>query len=98
MKSNLWYLYLLLCGDGSIYTGISPDPFKRLRAHQAGKGAKYTRGRGPIQLIFLVKAGNKSEALKRELQVKKLTHGGKLAMRNVKVLFIDDNDLLLKRL
>ena len=48
---NTWKLYILRCGDGTLYTGITTDVEKRLEAHRTGKGAKYTRGRGPLELV-----------------------------------------------
>ena len=68
-----WYLYILRCGDGTLYTGITTDVEKRLEAHRAGKGAKYTRGRGPLELVYRECCHCHSEALKREAAVKKLT-------------------------
>ena len=68
-----WYLYILRCGDGTLYTGITTDVEKRLEAHRSGKGAKYTRGRSPLELIYREKCGSHSDALKRELTVKKLS-------------------------
>ena len=68
-----WYLYILRCGDGTLYTGITTDVPKRLEQHRTGKGAKYTRGRSPLELVYREECGNHSEALKRELAVKKLT-------------------------
>ena len=68
-----WYLYILRCGDGTLYTGITTDVPKRLEQHRTGKGAKYTRGRFPLELVYREDCGNHSEALKRELAVKKLT-------------------------
>ena len=70
---STWYLYMLRCGDGSLYTGITTDVEKRLEAHRSGKGAKYTRGRGPFALRYQEVCQDHSAALKRELQVKKLT-------------------------
>ena len=49
---NTWKLYMLRCCDGSLYTGITTDLEKRIGAHNAGKGAKYTRGRGPLELVY----------------------------------------------
>ena len=69
---NTWYLYILRCGDNTLYTGITTDVEKRFEAHQSGKGAKYTRGRGPLELVYRETCGNHSQALKRELQVKAL--------------------------
>ena len=70
----MWFLYLILCDDGTIYTGISPTPEKRFQTHQAGKGAKYTKTRSPLQLIYTELVGTRSEATKKELKVKKLSH------------------------
>jgi len=70
---EVWHLYILRCGDGSLYTGITTDVEKRLEAHRSGRGAKYTRGRGPLELVYRETCGSHSEALKRELAVKALT-------------------------
>lgn len=69
----MWYLYILRCGDGSLYTGITTDVPRRLEVHRQGKGAKYTRGRSPLTLCYQEECGTHSEALKRELAVKALT-------------------------
>jgi predicted GIY-YIG superfamily endonuclease len=68
-----WKLYILRCGDGSLYTGITTDVQKRLAAHRSGKGAKYTRGRGPLELVYSEECGSHSDALRRELEIKRLT-------------------------
>lgn len=65
-----WYLYILRCGDGTLYTGITTDVEARLEAHRSGKGAKYTRGRSPLELVYSEKCGTHSDALKREWAVK----------------------------
>lgn len=70
---NTWYLYILRCKDGSLYTGITTDVEKRLEAHQRGKGAKYTRGRGPLELVYRETCGSHGDALKREFAVKRLS-------------------------
>ena len=70
---NSWKLYILRCGDGTLYTGITTDVEKRLEAHRCGKGAKYTRGRGPLELKYREECGDHSAALKRELEIKALT-------------------------
>ena len=70
---TIWNLYILRCGDGTLYTGITNNVEKRLAAHQAGKGAKYTRGRNPLELAYQEECGSHSDALKREAAVKKLT-------------------------
>ena len=68
-----WYLYILRCKDGSLYTGITTDVEKRLESHRSGKGAKYTRGRGPLELVYREECGTHSDALKRESEIKRLT-------------------------
>ena len=65
-----WYLYILRCGDGTLYTGITTDVQARFEAHQCGKGAKYTRGRSPLELVDREECESHSDALKRELAVK----------------------------
>ena len=67
-----WYLYILRCKDNTLYTGITTDVEKRLEAHRSGKGAKYTRGRGPLELVYREVCENHSHALKRELEIKAL--------------------------
>ena len=79
MESN-WYLYILRCGDGTLYTGITTDVEKRLETHRSGKGAKYTRGRNPLELVYRENCGSHSNALKREAAVKKLSREQKEMM------------------
>ena len=79
MVSN-WYLYILRCKDGTFYTGITTDVEKRFCTHQAGKGAKYTRGRGPLELVYQEVCGSHSGALKREWEVKALPREEKMTM------------------
>lgn len=78
--ANTWKLYMLRCGDGSLYTGITTDVEKRLEAHRSGKGAKYTRGRGPLELVYREECGDHSAALKRELEIKGLTRDEKMKL------------------
>ena len=73
MESAEWELYILRCGDGTLYTGIARDAEKRLAMHRGGKGAKYTRGRGPLEMVYREKCADHSEALRREYAVKQLT-------------------------
>ena len=77
---NTWHLYILRCRDGSLYTGITTDVEKRLEAHRSGKGAKYTRGRGPLELVYREECGTHSDALKREIEIKRLTREQKQAL------------------
>lgn len=76
----VWYVYMLRCGDGTLYTGVTDDVERRLAAHRAGKGAKYTRGRGPLELIYREEQPDKSAALRREIQIKRLSRRDKLAL------------------
>lgn len=75
-----WKLYILRCADGSLYTGITTDVQVRFAAHCNGKGAKYTRGRGPLKLVYTEACGSHSDALKRELEIKDLSREEKLKL------------------
>ena len=74
---SIWYLYILRCKDGTLYTGITTDVEKRLAAHRSGRGAKYTRGRAPLELVYREICGSHSKALKREHQTKALSREDK---------------------
>ncbi|SMC32117.1 putative endonuclease [Polynucleobacter kasalickyi] len=74
-----WYLYLLECQDGTFYTGITNALEDRIATHNAGKGAKYTRGRLPVKLLHAMACLTHSEALKAEIQLKKLPKKNKRA-------------------
>jgi putative endonuclease len=71
---------LLRCADDTLYCGITNDLDKRLTTHNAGEGAKYTRGRTPVILVYQESCADKSTALKRELQIKRLPREAKLAL------------------
>ena len=71
--SDKWYLYILRCKDGTLYTGIAVDVQARLEQHRSGKGAKYTRGRGPLELVYTEECDSHSDALKQEIAIKRLT-------------------------
>ena len=68
-----WAVYILECSDGSFYTGISNNVEARINTHNASKGAKYTKSRLPVTLVFQENTFNKSESLRREIEIKKLT-------------------------
>ncbi|MDD2217252.1 MAG: GIY-YIG nuclease family protein [Eubacteriales bacterium] len=74
------YAYMLLCGDGSIYSGYTTDPERRTAVHNKGIGAKYTRSRLPVKLLYSECFPTKSEALKREAALKRLKHNEKLLL------------------
>ena len=74
------YVYILKCADGTFYTGWTTDPERRLKAHNSGRGAKYTRSRRPLEIVHLEEFDTKSEALKREAAIKALTREEKQAV------------------
>ena len=75
-----WTVYILECGDGSLYTGITNNFLSRLAAHESGQGAKYTKGRSPFKAIYQEKVENRSQASKREVQIKSLSRKKKLEL------------------
>jgi uncharacterized protein (TIGR02453 family) len=75
-----WFVYVARCGDGTLYTGVTTDAAARERAHNAGRGAAYTRSRLPVRLVHLEPAAGRSAALRRELAIKRLTRKEKQAM------------------
>jgi putative endonuclease len=82
MSKSIWFVYLIRCADGSLYCGIATDVGRRFGEHEEGapKGAKYTRGKGPLELVFQKEIGSRSEACKEELRIKKLSKKAKLLM------------------
>lgn len=74
------WVYILRCADGSLYTGWTTDPQRRLKAHNAGRGAKYTRSRRPAALVYTELCETKAAALRRERQIKGLTRAEKLRL------------------
>ena len=71
--ADSWKVYILRCGDGTLYTGITTDVQARLAVHQSGKGAKYTRGRGPLTVAYTEECPDKGTALRREYAIKALS-------------------------
>ena len=76
----MWYVYILKCNDGTLYTGITNDLDKRVSSHNKGTGAKYTKTRTPVEVVYHEEANDRSEASKREYQIKKLS---RLAKENL---------------
>lgn len=74
------YVYILQCGDGTYYTGSTTDLERRIAAHASGRGAKYTRGRGPLRLVYQERVENWPDALRREAAIKRLTRAQKNAL------------------
>jgi len=75
-----WIVYILRCGDDSLYTGITDDLPRRLKAHESGKGAKYTRGRSPLTVVYTEPHADRAAASRREWEIKHLTREQKLAL------------------
>lgn len=76
----MYHVYILRCADGTLYTGCTNDLERRLRTHNAGKGAKYTRARLPVELVYAEEAADKSQALRREAAIKALPRSEKLEL------------------
>ena len=70
---NAWFVYILRCDDGSLYTGITNDPIRRCEQHNAGKASRYTRSCLPVALVYQEAQGSRSVAMKRELEIKALS-------------------------
>ena len=76
-----WVVYILKCSDKTLYTGITTDLQRRIKQHESGKGAKYTKGRGPFRLIYSEVCINRSKASQRESEIKKLSRNEKLILQ-----------------
>jgi putative endonuclease len=76
-SADSWFLYILRCGDGSLYTGVTTDIDRRLKLHQEGKASRYTRTHQPVALVYREACGSRSQALVRECAVKSLSREGK---------------------
>ena len=79
-----WYVYMLRCADGSLYTGIAADVERRLEEHKSGRGAKYTRSHPPVAGVYREKFSDKGAALRREAAIKKLPRAKKLKLTEEK--------------
>ena len=79
-EMSTWHVYILRCRDGSLYTGCTNDIDARIAAHNAGKGAKYTASRRPVQLVYTESLESKSAVMKRELHIKRWTKAKKEAL------------------
>jgi len=81
--SMAWHVYLVRCRDGTLYAGVTTDLARRVDAHANGKGARYTRGRGPLVLAWSEEVADRSAALRRECEIKRLDRAGKLRLVRV---------------
>jgi putative endonuclease len=79
LRAVRWCVYVIRCGDGTLYAGVTNDLEQRIAAHRSGRGARYTRGRGPLTLLHQEPARTRSAALKREYQLKRMRREAKLA-------------------
>lgn len=77
-----WYVYILQCADGTLYTGITNDLNRRLKAHNAGTASKYTRVRRPVVIVYQEVTDTKGNALRRELQIKSMSRQQKMDLLN----------------
>lgn len=80
MIEKRWFVYILRCCDGTLYTGMTDDVERRVEVHNSGKGAKYTRGRTPVEAVYREECESYSAALKREYAIKRLTRQQKMKM------------------
>ncbi len=85
-KNDIYYVYILECADGTYYTGITNDLIKRLKTHNLGKASKYTKVRLPVKFVYTETCSDKSSALRREIEIKKLSRKDKQSL-------IQDNPL-----
>jgi putative endonuclease len=79
-ETRRWAVYVLRCGDGTLYAGATSDVARRIRQHRAGRGARYTRSRLPVKLVYQEPARDRSSALRREAAIKRLTRAEKLRL------------------
>ncbi len=79
-KTRAAFVYLLRCADGTIYTGWTYDVARRVHAHQAGRGARYTRSRRPVELIYRERCASRRAAMRREIEIKKMSRARKLRL------------------
>jgi len=75
---NIWFVYIVECSDKTYYTGVTTDVLRRIRQHSSGKGAKYTRSRRPVKLLYCFQVSSRSLALKEEYSIKKMKRQEKL--------------------
>ena len=86
LEEKKFFVYLLRCSDGSLYCGWTDDLMHRLVAHNTGKGAKYTRSRRPVELVYFEECENKRVAMKREWQIKVLSRKEKLELIRASII------------
>ncbi|MBI3858782.1 MAG: GIY-YIG nuclease family protein [Thaumarchaeota archaeon] len=77
---NSHYVYVVRCSDGTLYTGYTTDPERRVKEHNRGKGGRYTMGRAPVKMVYLQRLKGRLDALRREASLKKMSREAKLAL------------------
>jgi putative endonuclease len=82
----MWYVYLILCEDKSLYCGSSDKPEKRFELHKLGKGAKYTRSHKPVRIVYKEEFATRSASLKREIEIKSWSREGKIRRLNLNLI------------
>ena len=75
-----YYTYVLRCADGTFYTGWTTDPQRRLSVHNAGRGARYTRSRRPVRLVYVEECSSQGQAMQRERAIKRMSHAAKQSL------------------
>jgi len=78
--SREYYTYMVSCSDGTLYTGWTVDPERRVRVHNAGRGARYTKTRRPVRLVYLERHSSRAQAMRRERAIKGMSHASKLRL------------------
>jgi putative endonuclease len=86
-----YYCYMVRCSNGAYYTGWTTDPVRRVKEHNAGRGARYTQMHGPVQLVYVEEVEDHSAALKRELEIKRYNHDRKAGLADMGSLAEDFN-------
>ena len=80
LQNAVWYVYIVRCRNDALYTGVTTDLARRVKEHNEGKGARYTRANGPVELVYSERAEGHAHALRRELAIKRLSRGKKLEL------------------
>ncbi|MFQ5635553.1 MAG: GIY-YIG nuclease family protein [Gammaproteobacteria bacterium] len=84
MSDRAWFVYIVRCADRTLYTGIARDPEARIEKHNAGCGARYTRGRRPVEMVYLERVVDRAAALRRELAIKRMETSAKRRLIGMK--------------
>lgn len=89
----MWFVYIVRCADGSLYTGITTDPDRRVLDHNQGRGARYTRARRPVALVRIEAAADRAAALRREGEIKRLSAAAKQQLVTAQTLSDERHEL-----